>query len=668
MIPTQSVGPFVMPAFDQVSIQQWEDHLEAAHARAVSALEKLNDPGLPEDFEHSFLALEKLLRDVGQSVQLFFATMAPHATPDKSELGEKWAERLAHLDSTIYQSTVLYERCVQVSSQWADAPEAERRLMEHHLRAFKTAGQGLSESDRQRLAAINGELARLGQEFSNLCKDAGAVVVMLPEKAAQGLSPADVNAARQRAVSKGEHGLGFVLQPMQVESWLSTMVDRSCRQQLWEACVQRGAGIRDADTRGHVRRILELRCERARLLGYPTAAHQLMEDTMAATPDRAMGLVNETWEKLQPSLSQDLKALSELAAADGVERLEPWDVGYYAAAYRRQHFNFDESMLRDYLPLEAVRAGAFEAASRLFGLSFEPVQARLYHPDAKAYLVFKRGNDEPSGLLVVDDYLRQTKEPGAWMDNLQPASNLDEPRLPWVINVCNFQPPTDACPTLLDLDDAVTVFHELGHALHSLLTTARYPSQAGTNVAQDFVELPSKIMENWFREPQALQEIARHWKTGESLPASTVDALVASQRFGHSLSLAQYLASAYLDLAIHARAEVPEGDLADFQARAMEELGLPHAMAPRHGLLHFSHLFSGDSYAAGYYSYLWAEVLEADAFTRFRQEGLFSAQCGQQLRQCIFEPGGSRDPSALFESFMGRGPTADALLAKRGLA
>ena len=667
MLPTQSVGPFVLPAFAQISIEQWSQHLEVSLAEAEEALASLAVPGQSPDFEHSFLGLEKLSRDLSEATQLFFVSMAPHSTPEKSTLGEKWAERLSEFGSSVYLSDELYARCLRVSEEWANAPEAERRLMDHHLRAFKAAGQGLSAADRSRLSSINGELARLGLEFQNLCMAAGAVVVGLPESAAEGLPAQDVEAARDRAAKAGISGLGFVLQPMQVESWIASMHDRACRQQLWQACAERGMGIRDTDARPHVRRILELRTERSRLLGYPTPAHCLMENTMAATPARAMELVKDTWEKLGPGLEADLNALRQLAAEDGVARLQPWDVGYYTAAYRRRHFSFNESTLRNYLPLSVVRQGAFDAASRLFGLRFEPVSAELYHPDTQAYLVFKNGQAEASGLLVVDDYLRETKAPGAWMDNLQPSSNLDVERFPMVVNVCNFQPPAATTPTLLEMDDAVTVFHELGHALHALLSTARYPSQAGTNVAQDFVELPSQILENWFREPSALQSIARHWETGERLSDAQIAALVESQKFGQGLFLAQYLSSAYLDLVVHDRPSPPDEDLAQFQADVLAGLDLPEGIAPRHGLLHFSHLFTGDSYASGYYSYLWAEVLEADAFTHFRAHGLFSEEWGQRLREAIFEPGGSADPSSLFESFMGRAPSPQALLAKHGL-
>lgn len=665
---TQAVGPFLLPDYPNLSIQDWRVHLQRAHDQAQAAILALPGADAPADFQHTFLAMEEILGRLQGETGLFFAAQAPHATPEMTALAEEWVGPLSLLNVSLYQNQALFERCQAASRAWVDAPVAERRLMDKHLRAFREAGLGLPADRRDRLAQITSRLAELGQAFQRQCQEAGSVVVVLPEAAGAGLSEEDVQAARSRARDKGEEGLGFVLQPMQVESWLGSMEHRPSRQALWQACTERGSGRRDRDAAPMVREILALRAERAGLLGYPGSSHHLVVETMAGTPDKAMGLVQDTWERLAPALRATLAVLEQMARSDGLERLEPWDVDYYARRHRQEQFDFDARALRPYLPLPAVRQGAFRVAERLFGLVFEPVPARLYHPDAKAYLV-RSGRDGPvAGLLVVDDLIRETKAPGAWMDNLRPSSRLgDEPVLPWVVNVCNFLPPQGPAPALLDMDDAITLFHELGHALHSLLSQARYPSQAGTSVAQDFVELPSQILENWIHEPEGLREVARHWQTGEPLPEDMLARLLASRTFGQGLDMARYLASAYLDLAVHSDPQAGARDPAAFQAESLAALGVPAAIAPRHGLLHFSHLFSGDAYAAGYYSYLWAEVLEADAFGRFREEGLFSPDLGRALGQAIFAPGGSEDPAVLFRRFRGRDPSPEALLAKRGL-
>ena len=670
MLPTQHVGPFTVPLFQAITPEMWEQHLLEAFVTTKQSLENIGSSTEPATFENTFEALERVRQEQDRRVNAFFVSKEPHATAELNRLAEEWSPKFAVLATQSFQNQALFDRCEEAA---LNAPaggweEPEKRLIEDYRRQFRSAGLGLLESDRLALVTIEEKLAALHESFAEACRKASAAHVILDEAAAAGLSETDLATAREVAAQNGSTGLGVVLQPDTVASLLKTMEDRQSRQLLFQACADRGTGVRDDSTEALIFEILELRQRRAELLGFAVASNHLLDNTMAKHPDIALGLVANTWEKLRPALHRDEEQLKILAAADGIDDLEPWDVPFYTEQYRRQTFDLDENQVKDYLPLSAVRQGAFDVATRLFGLSFEAVPSQWYHPDATVFQVKDTASDEVLGLLSIDDAIRPTKASGAWMDNLRPSSGLGERQQPWVINVCNFPSDRPDRPALLSMEEAITVFHELGHALHALLSTAKYPSQAGTNVVQDFVELPSQILENWVREPESLKEFAKHWQTGESIPDDLLDRMKKAQGFGQSYDLGQYLVSAYLDLVIHSNAPSKDMDLAGFERSVLTQLDAPQGMSPRHRLFHFSHLFGGDQYAAGYYSYLWAEVLEADAFLRFKKEGLFNPVVGKELRDWVFAPGDSQDPARLFERFVGRPPNPDALLVKRGLA
>lgn len=666
MIPTQSLAGFTLPDYAATTPEQWHGFLAAALERAQQTLQAIGQASEAPTFTNTFEALERALYAQAKDLAAFVAAKTPHATEAMQDIAAQWVPKFLAFHTALYQDAALFARCQAVSQAWSEAPEAERRLMDKHLLAFRRAGMGLTQLEQIRLTEIASELATLQEKFQECCQQAIYKTVVLPEAAALGLSAQDVAQARAQAQEQGQVGLAFSLLPSSVEACLSVMQDRESREQLWRACQERGTGVRDEDTSPLITQILQLRLERAQILGFPFAARQLMEETMAKTPASALGLLAETWEKLRPALERDLDALRILATQDGLDEVMPWDVAFYVERYRQAAFAVDTAQLRAYLPLSRVRTGAFEVASKLFGIAFEPEAGTLYHPAAQIYRVRNRASQETLGLLVVDDLARPTKMPGAWMDELVPPSGLDAQR-PVVLNVCNFPPPTAGQEPLLDMEDALTVFHELGHALHSLLTRARYPTQASTRVAQDFVELPSQVLENWLREPEGFLQIARHHQTGEAPSLALMEGIEQAGRFGQSFYMAQYLASAYVDVLLHDLDGYEMGfDLAAFERNALATLGMPPSIAPRHGLHHFSHLFSGDDYASGYYSYLWAEVLEADVFSRFREAGLFDPGLGRALRETIFAQGGARDPEALFEDFMGRGPEPEALMRKHG--
>lgn len=669
MLPTQTVGPFSLPRFQEITPAQWDAHLAQALKAAEEALTALLGVSATPTFENTVVALERLSCNLARETQVFFVAKEPHATPELLALAEKWAPVFSVFSMKVYQNEALFERFEKAAEAPASGwPEAESRLLKSYRRKFREAGLELSAADRHRLSEIAAEIAVLGQNFHEACQVAAAAVLVLPEASSEGLSPEDVQAARSRAQEAGQVGLGFVLQPSLVESWLTAMVDRSSREALWRANAQRGQGLRDTDTTAMIHRTMELRQERAEKLGFVNASTHLLENTMAEFPDAAMGLLRDTWNRLRPALVRDLDEIKTLAMKDGIDDLEAWDLLFYAEKCRRQNYSLDESEVRAYLPLPAVREGAFKVASILFQVDFEPVEAQMYHPDVKAYLVRdRREGNQVIGLLSLDDGIRPTKSSGAWMDELQSPSGLDKGQAPMVVNVCNFPEGNGHAPPLLSIDDAVTAFHELGHAMHALLSKATYPSQAGTRVLRDFVELPSQIMENWVNDSASLKTFARHWQTGEAIPDELIERMKKARQFGEGFVLGQYLLSGVMDLALHELTGFKDLDLLGFEKSLMGQLNSPPAIQPRHRFNHFSHLFSSDEYASAYYCYLWAEVLEADAFTRFKVEGLFNEDTGAALRDTIFAPGDSRDPALLFEDFVGRSPSPNALLSRRGL-
>ena len=669
MFPSQTVGPYLTPHFPSISPQAWARELETAFADAADGLASISHDNTAPDFSNTFLALEELWARRERRTRPFFMSAQAHGTEEVDAIVLKWEPRFTAQKTAAFQNEDLLVRCQEAAqkSPKGEWLEPEQRLIDDCLRRFRNAGCGLPADEKAHLLLLEEELAGLSVRFLAACRKASAATVVLESVAAVGLSEEDIVLGKEAARAAGNpNGIGVVLQPDTVLALLKKMEDRYSREALFRACAERGTGVRDESTAQIAEDILYARHRRAELLGFSVASEHLMEETMAHSPDAALRLVSRTWEQLQPALKQDIGSLKVLASDDGIDDLQPWDIPFYAEQWRRQNFDINEDEIRAYLPLAAVRQGAFDVAARVFGVQFSPVDVDWYHPDAHVYEATDTATGESLGLLSIDDAIRPSKGSGAWMDEIRGANGLLEQR-PWVVNVCNFPAEKSEAPALLSMEEAVTVFHELGHALHALVTTARYPSQAGTRVAQDFVELPSQILENWVREPEALKTFARHWQTGETIPDSLIEKHQKASRFGESLDLAQYLISAKVDLLLHAGILERGSDLRVFEKKTMAQMGVPSGIVPRHSAPHFSHIFGGDDYAAGYYSYLWAEVLEADAFQRFKSEGLFNQDLGKKLRDSVFAPGGSQDPLALFVSFVGREPDPSALLAKRGL-
>jgi peptidyl-dipeptidase Dcp len=448
-----------------------------------------------------------------------------------------------------------------------------------------------------------------------------------------------------------------------VEPFLQFADDRALREQLFKAWTARGDQANERNNWPLLAEMLRLRTEKAQLLGYPDFAAYKLADSMAGTPERARALLQQVWAPARRRALEERNALQELVAREGGNfKLAPWDWRYYAEKLRAERYAFDEAALKPYLRLENIIQAAFFTAERLFGLSFQPrTDIPVYHPDVRVWEVVKAG--KTIGLFYGDYFARPEKQGGAWMTSLRDQEKLRGNVLPLIINNCNF---VKADPCLLSFDDARTLFHEFGHALHGLLSQVRFPRLSGTNVARDFVELPSQLYEHWLEEPTILSRFARHYQTGEPMPADLIEKIKAARHFNQGFATVEFLASALVDMDFHALSDQGQADPKAVQAATLARIGMPEEVGMRHAAPHFTHVFSGDGYSAGYYSYLWSEVLDADGFGAFKDDP-FEPEAAKRLYESIYSSGGTRDFAEAYRAFRGRDPDPKALLEGRGL-
>ncbi|MGB9044081.1 MAG: M3 family metallopeptidase, partial [Pseudolabrys sp.] len=545
------------------------------------------------------------------------------------------------------------------------------RVLERYHTRFVRAGAALEQSAQQRLAAINERLASLGTRFGqNVLADEKAFALVLEEGDLAGLPDFARAAARAAAEERGQSGkYAVTLARSSVETFLQFSSRRDLREKVFQAWISRGENGEATDNRALIAEMVALRAERAKLLGFATFADYRLDDQMARTPAAARGLLDEVWGRARAKAGREREALQELIAEEGGNfALAPHDWRYYAEKLRKTRFDLDEAEIKPYFQLDRMIEAAFETARRLFGLTFSPVAVPLYHPDARAWDVTD-AQGRHLALFIGDYFARSSKHSGAWMTSLRDQEKLSGDIRPIVVNVCNFSKPAAGEPALLSFDDARTLFHEFGHALHGMLSNVTYPLLAGTAVPSDFVELPSQLYEHWLEVPEILQQYARHCRTGEPMPQALLDRLLATRTFNQGFATVEYTACALVDLDLHSLPDVGALDVSEFERKDLERIAMPAEIVMRHRLPHFQHLFSGGGYAAGYYSYMWSEVLDADAFAAFEDTGnAFDSATATRLRDYIYGAGNLRDPGKAYEAFRGRLPTVDALLKKRGLA
>ena len=652
-------GPYGLPDFAAIDAGDFPaafDRALAAHRAEIAAIR--DHPAAP-DFENTVAALERAGRALSRVSAVFFTLAASDTTPELQEIERAVAPRLADHRSALLTDPVLWQRLSAVPEDGLATEEA--RVLELTRRRFRKAGAALEAADRARLGEIDQRLAVLGTAFSQaVLSDEQGWQLTLGNGDLDGLSEDLLAAARAEGAARGSEAPVITLSRSLIEPFLEQSARRDLREAAWRAWTGRG----ETTTWPLIAETLALRAEKAQLLGFPTFAAWKLSDQMAKTPEAVEALLMRVWRPARAQAEAEGAALSAIAAELGLNGpLDPWDWRYLAA--RRRADGFDPAAARPYLALDSVIAAAFDVAGRLFGLDFREVaDAALHHEDARAWEVWR--GDAFVGLFVGDYFARPSKRSGAWASALQPAQGLWTPGHPIILNTMNF---AGGAPTLLSPEDARTLFHEFGHALHGLMSQVRYPSISGTNVARDFVELPSQLYEHWLTEPGILRAHARHWRTGEAMPETMIAELRAAQRRDQAFATVEYLGSALVDLAMHRIAPGAEIDPPALERAELDRIAMPRAIAMRHRSPHFLHVFAGDGYAAGYYSYLWSEVMDADAFSAFEEAGdAFDPETAGRLATHVLCAGGRDEPDAAYRAFRGAMPGVAALLAGRGLA
>ena len=671
-------APFGLPPFAAVRAAHFEPAFLVAMQRQRAELQAIAAQAAAPDFDNTLVAFDRSGRLLGRIGSVFYNLTASHTNAELQAVQRRMAGPLAAHESAIYLDAGLFARIDALHERRATLGlgSEEMRLLERVHLDFVRAGARLQGPARQRYAQVMEELAALTTRFAqNVLHDESSWHLALGGEADLVGLPGFLRAAAQQAAEdRGLPGQAVItLSRSLIVPFLTFSERRDLREAAWRAWTSRGEHAGEHDNREVARGILRLRNEQARLHGHASYADYALADTMAGTQARVQQLLDEVWPRALAAAAQERAALHEAMDRAGTGgSIEAWDWRYWAEKVRQAKYAIDDAEVKPYFPLPAMVDAAFDCASRLFGLQFVARDdLPVYHPDVKAYEV-KHADGRPLGVFLQDNFARPSKRSGAWMSSLRWQSRNGaggEAELPLILNNNNFAKGSPGEPTLLSMDDARTLFHEFGHGLHGLLSDVGFERLSGTQVLRDFVELPSQIFEHWITEPEVLRRHARHGQTGAPIPDDLIARLQAARRFNQGYETVRYTASAIVDLAVHARTETePPAELCAFESEVLARIGHPGPVGINHRLVHFQHLFSGSSYAAGYYVYLWAEVLDADGYDAFIEAGSpFDPAVADSLRRNIYAAGNSVEPGAAFAAFRGRGPSVLPLLKKRGL-
>lgn len=668
-----SALPFGAPPFDRIRDDHYQPAIEEGMRRQLVEVDAIVTADAPPTFENTIVALERSGDLLTRSLRAFGAVTAANTNDHLQTIQTELAPRLASHRDAIFLNDRLFRRVRAIYEQRCESglgPEQLHLVERLHL-DFVRAGALLSDADKTTLRALNQEESTLTNDFQNrllAATKAGALVVDDVAELA-GLSEGDVAAAAAVAVERGIPGKWVLtLQNTTQQPWQESLRRRDVRRRLFEAALHRADRGDENDTRALVLRLAALRAEQARLLGYENTAAYVLDDQMAKTPEAAIGLLTDLGRPAAETARQEARRIQSLIdREDPGVTLEPWDWQYYAEQVRKAEYELDEAQIKPYFELDRVlRDGAFYAATQLYGITFsERTDIPVYHPDVRVYEVFD-ANGESLALFYADYFKRDNKTGGAWMDAFVDQSRLLG-RKPVVANVCNYTKPAAGQPALLSFDDVTTLFHEFGHALHGIFSDVEYPMLSGTAVPRDFVEFPSQFNEHWALEPTVFANYACHHETGDPMPAELVARIKKARTFNQGYALTEYIAAALLDMAWHTITvdEAPT-DVDTFEREALERGAVAlRAVPPRYATTYFAHIWDG-GYNAGYFAYLWAEVLDHDAFAWFKEHGGMTRANGDRFREMILSRGGTADPAALYRAFRGRDPRVDALLVERG--
>ncbi len=664
---------FGVPPFDQIESEHYLPAFRASMDEHNAEIDAIVAETEAPSFENTIEALERSGGSLSKVARIFFAIDSANSDDVTKETAKTVAPELAAHRDNISLNKDLFDRVLTVYEQRDDLEldGEQQRLLEETHKQFVRSGANLGDEAQDRLREINTELAELSQQFGdNVLEDTNNFELLVTDRADLGDLPASLVALAAEEAKRRGHDCEcwvFTLQRPSINPFLQYSPNREMRKKMFDGYAMRGDNDNEVDNKAIISRMVQLRAERSALMGYDSHAHFVLSDNMAETPDNVYKLLDQVWNPALAVAKAERADMQALMKADGIDdRLRAWDWRYYTEKVRKAKFDLDEDALRPYFEVNAVRDGVFALATKLFGLQFEQREdLPTWHPDQQVFEV-KEADGSHLAILYLDYFARESKRGGAWMNALRSQSNVDGFVAPIVTNNFNFPAPTDDSPSLLSLTEAETFFHEFGHALHGMLSNVKYESLAGTSTPRDFVEYPSQVMENWMREPEVLRMFANHYETGKPIPQEVIDKITASATFNQGFATVEYMAAAYLDMAYHVLDTTEAVEPRGFENAAMADIGLVEEIIPRYRSGYFQHIFSG-GYSAGYYSYMWSEILDADTFMAFQETSLFDQDTAARYREEILSKGGTRPGMELYQNFRGREPEIGPLLEKRGL-
>ena len=660
-------GPYGgVPPWDKVRPELFGPAFEASLAERRAEYRKIADNPAAPTFDNTFVPMQLAGQRYGRVATLFGVMTGNMNTPAYQAVDREWSPKFAAAGDEITFDPKLFARIEAVYAKRAGLNAQQRRLVERTYQSFVRQGAKLTPAQKAEMGRINQELASAFNEFGEkLLADEGTAIAVTDEARLAGL-PEDVKAvAKAAATQRGMQGWAIVNTRSAVDPVLTFATDRALREQVWRAFVGRGDNGGATDTNATIAKIVKLRAERAKLLGFPSHAHWRMQDTMAKTPDAAMGLMMRVWPAAKARVGEEVRDMTAIAAKEGQRiTIEPWDYRFYQEKVRKSRYDLDQAELKPYFELNNIIQASYYAANRLYGLEFKEITGTVpvFEPNMRVWHVTQNGREV--GLFYRDDFARTGKRSGAWANTYRGQRTLAPAQRVISSNNNNFAKPAPGEPVLISLDDAETLFHEFGHAIHAMLQDVTYPGLSGT--PRDFVEYPSQVNEHWLLTRDVLDKYARHYKTKAAMPQPLLDKVVAAQTFNQGFSTAEYLSSAIVDMKLHT---VPDGvvDPDAFEKTALAEIGMPRELVMRHRLPQFNHLFSSDAYSAGYYSYLWSETMDADTWAAFEEAGSpWDKATADRFARVLLSTGNETDRAEAYRAFRGRDPDVNALLRKRG--
>lgn len=659
---------FKVPPFELIK----ESHYRPAFIEGIKQkrdeLKKIAESTETLTFDNTIGAIENSGVVLSRVSSVFFNLLSSNTSDSLQAIAKTFTPELSKLEDELYQNEKIFTKIKSLYQEKdkLGLTQEQVKLLDNYYKEFIRGGADLTKDKKEELSKINEELSVLTLNFNeNILKDRNDFKLIIAQKEdLAGLPESVINRASEEAKeSKNEGKWVFTLHKPSLIPFITYSSKRELREKIFKASIMVGDNNNKYDNKKILSKIVSLRVKKANLLGFPTYANFVLDRNMAKTPENVYKLLNKVWKGALPVVKEEVKEMQKLASKDGVKKVEAWDWWYYAEKVKKAKYDLDEEMLKPYFSLENVMKGAFSTAEKLYGIKIEEIKdLPKYHADVKTFEV-KDADGSHLAIFYVDYYTRPSKRAGAWMNNfIEQKTGIR----PMIVNVCNFAKPTATTPSLLSYDDVTTLFHEFGHALHGILSKCNYPSISGTAVSRDFVELPSQFMENWATEAEVLKFFAKHYKTGEVMSDELIKKIENSSHFNQGFVTIEYLSAALLDLDWHTLKTTELQDATKFETASMKKMGMIPEIVVRYRSTYFSHIFNG-GYASGYYSYMWAEVLDADAFQAFKETSIFDQKTAKSFRINILEKGGTEDPMVLYKRFRGKDPLIEPLLKRRGL-